>query len=77
MSTEKRWLTVAQTADLLQVHIKSAYAMAARGEIPFVKIGKRTIRIDGKALERELENQISGQPPATKAKGRRGIRDGR
>jgi len=57
----RRYLTIAQAADLLQVHIKTCYAMAARGEIPVVKIGKRTVRIDGRRLCDELERQVAGR----------------
>jgi excisionase family DNA binding protein len=57
----RRYLTIAQAAALLQVHIKTAYAMANRGEIPSVKIGRRTIRIDGRRLCEQLERQMVGR----------------
>ena len=61
----RRYLTIGQAAVLLQVHIKTAYAMAARGELPAVRVGRRTVRIDGRRLSDQLEIQLS-------TKGRRG-----
>jgi len=57
----RRFWTIRQTADFLQINFKSCYAMAARGEIPFVRIGKRTIRIDARRLCEQLERQVAGK----------------
>jgi excisionase family DNA binding protein len=62
--SDRRWLTVAQTAELLQVSLKCAYAMASRGALPIVKIcpGRRKgLRIDGRELEKRLERQLMGR----------------
>ena len=51
---ERRWLTPAETAEYLSLHVKTIYAQAARGEIPASKIGG-SIRIDKKRLDEQLE----------------------
>ena len=43
MDTEKLTLTVAEAAKCLGIGRNSAYAAAARGEIPVVKVGKRLL----------------------------------
>jgi excisionase family DNA binding protein len=57
---ERRWLTIAQAAELLQINRKTAYAMAAREALPIVRIssGRKGIRVDGRELERRLELQL-------------------
>jgi len=57
-SKERRWLKVSEVAEILGVSVKGAYALAAAGELPVVRIGRRTIRIDRVALEAQLEAQI-------------------
>jgi hypothetical protein len=57
----RRFWTIAQTADFLQLSIKCIYAMASRGSLPVVRIcpgRKKGLRIDGRELERRLEKQI-------------------
>ena len=62
----RRWLTVAQAAELLQLSAKTLYRKVARradlcgGPPPVVKVisGKKGIRLDGKELERRLEQQL-------------------
>jgi excisionase family DNA binding protein len=57
----RRWLTIAQTAELLQVNAKTIYQMASRGDLPVVRIcGRRKgLRVDRLELERRLEAQAS------------------
>ena len=59
MALERRWLTIAQASDFLQINIKTCYSMAARGELPCVKVGRRTLRIDGRRLSEQLEAQFN------------------
>ena len=57
----RRWLTIAQTAELLQLNPKTIYSMASRGSLPVVRIcpGRRKgLRIDRRELERRLEKQL-------------------
>jgi len=65
---ERRWLTIRETAELLQISVKGAYDMAAAGKLPAARVG-RLVRIDGRALEAELNRQVSGQAPAARRKG--------
>lgn len=59
-------MTIAQAAELLQVHIKSAYAMASRRQLPVARIssGRKGLRIDRLELERRLERQCREQTGA-------------
>lgn len=57
MAFPRRWITIAEAADYLAISKKSAYELAARGEIPSAKIG-RSRRVDLKALEAKLQAQI-------------------
>jgi len=54
---EKRWLTVSQAAEILQIHRKTAYSWAARGILPMVRISG-VLRVDRTRLEADLERQI-------------------
>jgi excisionase family DNA binding protein len=57
MSPEKRWLTIAQAADLLSINRKTAYSWAARGILPTVRVGG-ALRVDKVKLESDFEHQI-------------------
>lgn len=48
------WLTVPQVAEELQVPRTRAYELIARGDLPAVRIGKRSIRVNRRELERFL-----------------------
>lgn len=63
MPLPRRWLTIVQTAELLQLNKKTIYALIMRGEIPSSKIGGSR-RIDGKRLEEQMEWQ-SGRGPVS------------
>ncbi len=65
----RRWITIREAAEYLGLSIKGAYDMASAGKLPAARVG-RLVRIDVKALEAELERQVSGQAPAARAKGR-------
>jgi excisionase family DNA binding protein len=51
---EKSWLTVPEAAEELQIPRTRCYELIARGELPAVRIGERSIRINRRELERFL-----------------------
>jgi excisionase family DNA binding protein len=52
--SEKCWLTVPELAEELQIPRTRAYELIARGELPAVRIGERSIRVNRQELERFL-----------------------
>ena len=56
----RRWISVNECAELLSLHPISVRKIIARGKIPAVRIG-RTVRVDLRALEAQLEAQVKGQ----------------
>jgi excisionase family DNA binding protein len=52
--SEKGWLTVPELAEELQIPRTRAYELIARGELPAVRIGERSIRVNRNELERFL-----------------------
>lgn len=55
-----RWISVNECAELLSLHPLSVRKFIARGKIPAVRIG-RTVRVDLRTLETQLETQAQGQ----------------
>ncbi len=53
-ANEKAWLTVPETAALLRVPRTRCYELIQRGELPAVRIGERSIRVNRTELERFL-----------------------
>ena len=51
---EKSWLTVPEAAEELQIPRTRCYELIQRGELPAVRIGERSIRINRLELERFL-----------------------
>ncbi len=51
---EKSWLTVPEAAEELRIPRSRCYELIQRGELPAVRIGERSIRINRKELERFL-----------------------
>ena len=51
---EKEWLTVPEVAEELRIPRSRAYDLCARGELPAVRIGERSIRVNRAELERFL-----------------------
>ena len=51
---ERSWLTVPEVAEELHIPRTRAYELIARGELPAVRIGERSIRVNGNELERFL-----------------------
>ena len=54
MDREKVWLRVPEAADLLGLPRTRAYELIQRGELPAVRIGERSIRVNRAELERFL-----------------------
>ena len=50
----KRWLTVPETAEELGIPRTRCYELIQRGELPAVRIGERSIRVNRAELERFL-----------------------
>jgi excisionase family DNA binding protein len=47
----KSWLTVPEVARELQIPRSRAYELVARGDLPGVRIGERSIRVNSRELE--------------------------
>jgi excisionase family DNA binding protein len=55
METDERtWLTVPEAAEELRIPRSRAYELIAEGELPAVRIGERSIRVNRGELERFL-----------------------
>jgi excisionase family DNA binding protein len=50
----KEWLKVPDVAALLDLPRSRAYELIATGELPAVRVGERSIRVNRKELERFL-----------------------
>ena len=50
----KSWLRVSEMAEELSIPRSRAYELIARGELPAVRIGERSIRVNRQELERFL-----------------------
>jgi excisionase family DNA binding protein len=50
----REWLTVPEVAEELRIPRSRAYELCARGDLPAVRIGERSIRINRAELERFL-----------------------
>jgi excisionase family DNA binding protein len=50
-SKESTWLTVPRAAEELQIPRTRCYELIQRGELPAVRIGERSIRINRRELE--------------------------
>jgi excisionase family DNA binding protein len=53
-ATEKDWLTVSETAELLALPKTRTYELIQQGELPAVRIGARSLRVNRGELERFL-----------------------
>jgi excisionase family DNA binding protein len=51
---ERTWVTVPEAAEELRIPRTRAYELIAAGELPAVRIGERTIRVNRRELERFL-----------------------
>ncbi len=50
----RAWLTVPEAAEELHIPRTRCYELIARGELPAVRVGERSIRVNRKELERFL-----------------------
>ena len=50
-TAERTWLTVPEVAQELHIPRTRAYELIARGELPAVRIGERSIRVNRQELE--------------------------
>jgi excisionase family DNA binding protein len=53
-ASRKDWLTVPETALVLGIPRTRCYELIGRGELPAVRIGERSIRVNRAELERFL-----------------------
>ena len=51
---QESWWTVPQVAEELQIPRTRAYELIAKGELPAVRVGERSIRVNRAELERFL-----------------------
>lgn len=51
---ERTWLTVPEAAEELRIPRTRCYELIQRGELPAVRIGERSIRVNHRELERFL-----------------------
>ena len=65
---ERTWLTVAEVADDLHIPRSRAYELIQRGELPAVRIGERSIRVNRAELERFLleSRRVADEVPSAK-----------
>ena len=52
--TTREWLTVPEVAENLKIPRSRAYDLVQRGDLPAVRLGERTIRVNRRELERFL-----------------------
>jgi len=50
----REWLTVPEVAEELRIPRSRAYDLVQRGDLPAVRLGERTIRVNRRELERFL-----------------------
>jgi excisionase family DNA binding protein len=53
-TSDKSWLTVPEAAEELRIPRTRCYELIQRGELPAVRIGERSIRVNRRELERFL-----------------------
>ena len=53
-SKTREWLTVPEVAEELRIPRSRAYELIQSGELPAVRIGERSIRVNRRELERFL-----------------------
>jgi len=63
----RRWISPREAAEYLGCHIQTCYSWIYEGRIPAARIG-RSVRVDLRALEAQLEQQITNRPVTTRTK---------
>jgi excisionase family DNA binding protein len=66
---QRRWISPRECSEYLACHLMTVYAWIAAGRIPVIRLG-RSIRVDLKSLEADLNAQVSGKAAASDRKGR-------
>ena len=68
MDREKVWLRVPEAAELLGLPRTRTYELIQQGELPAVRIGERSIRVNRTELERFLleSRRVAGAPSGAK-----------
>jgi excisionase family DNA binding protein len=61
MNPRDELLTVDETADWLNISKPTLWRMIRRGEIPFVKIGQRNVRIKVTDIENYINKNYQGR----------------
>jgi excisionase family DNA binding protein len=63
MDQDAAWLTVPEAAKELRIPRSRCYELIQQGELPAVRIGERSIRVNRKELERFLleQRRVVGQ----------------
>ena len=59
---ERRWISAAEAADYLSLHVKTIYSLIAKGAIAAAKVGG-SVRIDLKKLEASMERGCTNTKP--------------
>ena len=73
MNTEgRRWISPRECAEFLGCHLQTVYGWIDSGKIVAARVGRRFVRVDLKALEKDLEKQNLNRTPADRVKGRHG-----
>jgi excisionase family DNA binding protein len=52
--SQKSWLTVPEAAEELRIPRSRCYELIQRGELPAVRVGERSIRVNRRELEKFL-----------------------
>jgi len=60
MNENRRWLSIREVAQKLNMHEVTLYRLAARGQVPSAKLGGKVL-IDWKKLEERLEQQTQNR----------------
>lgn len=63
MPFPRRWISPKEAGEYLSLHPQTIYQLVYEGKLPVARIG-RTVRVDLRALEAQLEAQVKGQTAA-------------
>ena len=60
MPFQRRWISPRECATYLSLHLQTIYQLIYQGQLPVARVG-RSVRVDLRALETQLETQAQGQ----------------
>lgn len=60
------WLTVAEAAEELQIPKTRAYMLIQSGDLPAVRVGEKSLRVNRRELEEFLTSERRAYPAAHK-----------